>query len=163
MRMIRFDAHTADEEAGGEGEEQNERSEAEILGSFVATTIADLEIEKDYVAKLLALARKVQDLGHESKFEKLKGIIEDKRFRNEKLLVFTEHRDTLTYLEEPAGWLGVHGPGGEHSWRHELPGTGRTGGVLQAADRRRRRADHGLHGCGRGRHQPAILLGDGEL
>ncbi|HRZ55659.1 MAG TPA: helicase-related protein, partial [Candidatus Paceibacterota bacterium] len=104
-----FDAHTADEEAGGEGEEENERSEAEILGSFVTTTIADLEIEKDYVAKLLTLARKVQDLGHESKFEKLKGIIEDKRFRNEKLLVFTEHRDTLTYLKSRLDGLGFTG------------------------------------------------------
>jgi len=104
-----FDAHTADEEAGGEGDEQNERSEEEILGSFVATTIADLEIEKEYVSKLLALARKVQDLGHESKFERLKGIIEDKRFRNEKLLVFTEHRDTLTYLKSRLDGLGFTG------------------------------------------------------
>jgi superfamily II DNA or RNA helicase len=104
-----FDAHTADEEAGGEGEEENERSEEEILGSFVATTIADLEIEKDYVSKLLVLARKVQDLGHESKFERLKGIIEDKRFRNEKLLVFTEHRDTLTYLRSRLDGLGFTG------------------------------------------------------
>ena len=49
--MITFDAHTADEEAGGEGEEENERSEEEILGRFVATTIADLELEKEYVVE----------------------------------------------------------------------------------------------------------------
>ena len=104
-----FDAHTADEEAGGEGEEENERCEAEILGSFVATTIADLEIEKEHVSKLLTLARQVQELGHESKFERLKGIIEDKRFRNEKLLVFTEHRDTLTYLKSRLDGLGFTG------------------------------------------------------
>ena len=104
-----FDAHTADEEAGGEGEEANERSEDAILGSFVATTIADLEIEKEYVSNLLTLARKVQDLGHESKFERLRGIIEDKRFRNEKLLVFTEHRDTLTYLKSRLDGLGYTG------------------------------------------------------
>jgi superfamily II DNA or RNA helicase/DNA-binding XRE family transcriptional regulator len=104
-----FDAHTADEEAGGEGEEENERSEEEILGSFVATTIADLEIEKEYVSNLLTLARKVQELGHESKFERLRGIIEDKRFRNEKLLVFTEHRDTLTYLKSRLDGLGFTG------------------------------------------------------
>lgn len=104
-----FDAHTADEESSGEGEEENERSEEEILGSFVATTIADLEIEKEYVSKLLALARKVQDLGHESKFERLRGIIEDKRFRNEKLLVFTEHRDTMTYLKSRLDGLGFTG------------------------------------------------------
>ncbi|MCI0541150.1 MAG: DUF3883 domain-containing protein, partial [Verrucomicrobiales bacterium] len=104
-----FDAHTGDEEAGSEGEEENERSEAEIIGSFVATTIADLEIEKEYVTNLLTLARKVQELGHESKFERLRGIIEDKRFRNEKLLVFTEHRDTLTYLKSRLDGLGFTG------------------------------------------------------
>jgi hypothetical protein len=104
-----FDGRTADEEAGGEGEEENERSEEEILGSFVATTIADLEIEKDYVSKLLTLARRVQELGHESKFERLRGIIEDKRFRHEKLLVFTEHRDTLTYLRSRLDGLGFTG------------------------------------------------------
>jgi superfamily II DNA or RNA helicase len=104
-----FDAHTADEEQEREGEEENERTEAEILGSFVATTIADLELEKDYVTKLIELARKVQELGHESKFEKLRGIIEDKKFRNDKLLVFTEHRDTLTYLKSRLDGLGFTG------------------------------------------------------
>lgn len=104
-----FDAHTADEEAGGEGEEENERSEAEILGSFVATTLADLEIEKEHVSNLLTLARQVQEMGHESKFERLRGVIEDKRFRNEKLLVFTEHRDTLTYLKSRLDGLGFTG------------------------------------------------------
>jgi len=104
-----FDAHTADEEAGGEGEEENERTEEEILGTFVATTIADLEIEKEYVSNLLTLARKVQELGHESKFERLRGIIEDKRFRNEKLLVFSEHRDTMTYLKSRLDGLGFTG------------------------------------------------------
>ena len=58
-------------EAVGEDEEENERTEEEILGSFVATTIADLEIEKEYMSKLLTLARKVQEFGHESKFERL--------------------------------------------------------------------------------------------
>ena len=104
-----FEAHTADEEQERDGEEENERSEAEILGSFVATTIADLEIEKDYVAKLLVLARKVQELGHESKFERLRSILEDKRFRNEKLLVFTEHRDTMTYIKGRLDGLGFTG------------------------------------------------------
>jgi len=58
-------------EAVGEDEEENERTEEEILGNFVATTIADLEIEKEYVSKLLTLARKFQEFGHESKFERL--------------------------------------------------------------------------------------------
>ena len=104
-----FDARTADEEAGGEGVEENECSEMEILGIFVATTIADLNTEKEYVTNLLTLARQIQDLGHESKFKRLRGIIEDKRFRHEKLLVFTEHRDTLTYLQSRLNGLGFTG------------------------------------------------------
>ena len=104
-----FDAHTADEEQERDGVEGNERSEEEILGTFVATTIADLEIEKEHVSELLTLASKVQDLGHESKFERLRGVIEDKRFRDEKLLVFTEHRDTLTYLKMRLDGLGFTG------------------------------------------------------
>lgn len=104
-----FEAHTADEEQEGDGVEGNEVSEEEILGSFVAATLADLEIEKEYVTDLLHLARKVQELGHESKFEKLRGILEDKRFKNEKFLIFTEHRDTLIYLKERLDGLGFTG------------------------------------------------------
>jgi superfamily II DNA or RNA helicase len=104
-----FDSQTGDEEESRDGLEGNERSEAEILGTFVATTIADLEIEKEEVSKVLKLARAVQDLGQESKFEKLQGIIEDKRFSDEKLLVFTEHRDTLTYLKSRLDGLGFTG------------------------------------------------------
>lgn len=101
-----FDSTTADEETLGEGVEDNEKSEDEILGRFVATTLADLEIEKEYVTGLIDLAKKVQALGHESKFERLKGIIENKRFRQDKLLVFTEHRDTLTYLKDRLEGIG---------------------------------------------------------
>lgn len=42
------------------------------------------------MSKLTTLARKVQEFGHASKFERLRGIIEDKRFRNEKMLVFAQ-------------------------------------------------------------------------
>ena len=58
---------------------------------------------------MLTLARKVQASGHESKFGKLRGIIEDKRFRDEKLLVFTEHRDTMIFLESRLDGLGFTG------------------------------------------------------
>lgn len=104
-----FDAHTADEEKAGDGEEENEQLEETILGSFVATTINDLQLEKEYVTGLIDLAREVQASGQESKFDRLRAIIEDKRFRNEKLLVFTEHRDTLSYLTNRLKGLGFTG------------------------------------------------------
>ena len=143
-----FEAHTADEEQECDGEEENERSEAKILGSFVATTIADLEIEKEHVSKLITLARQVQELGHESKFERLRGVIEDKRFRNEKLLVFTEHRDTLTYLQSRLNGLGFTGQiASIHGGMNYLE-RGEQIRVFQKADRGGRRSRHGLHGCG---------------
>jgi len=104
-----FDARTADEEKAGDGEEENEQLEETILGNFVATTINDLQVEKEYVTGLIDLARAVQASGQESKFDRLRGIIEDKRFRNEKLLVFTEHRDTLNYLNNRLKGLGFTG------------------------------------------------------
>ena len=82
---------------------------------------------------LLVLARKVQELGHESKFERLRGIIEDKRFRNEKLLVFTEHRDTMTYLKSRLDGLGFTGQVASIHGGMNYLRTGRTGRVFQEA------------------------------
>lgn len=104
-----FDARTGDEEQCEADVEENERFEDDVLGSFVATTLADLEIEKGYVRDLIALARKVHSIGHESKFDRLRSILEDRRFKNEKLLIFTEHRDTLTYIRERLDGLGFTG------------------------------------------------------
>jgi ERCC4-related helicase len=80
----------------------------------VATTIDDLQVEREYVTGLIDLAREVQASGQESKFDRLRSIIEDKRLRNEKLLVFTEHRDTLVASAGriEAGGIMVHGWGG---------------------------------------------------
>ncbi len=44
------------------------------------------------------LARRVDAAGTESKFDKLSELLTDPQFAGEKFIIFTEHRDTLSYL-----------------------------------------------------------------
>src|SRR6185437_11491828 len=101
-----FDSKTADDEAATEGREENELAEDKLLQGVVAASLLDLLTEKDQVKILLTLARKVHDLGHESKFDKLREILIDPKFSDEKLIVFTEHRDTLHFLVNRLGGMG---------------------------------------------------------
>ena len=89
---------TADEEDILDGQEEHEKGEEQALAGVVATSLAELEVESQQVEQLLNLAQKVYDQGHESKFEKLLEVLRDPKFRDEKLIIFTEYRDTLTFL-----------------------------------------------------------------
>lgn len=89
---------TADEEETIDGKEENEIAEDKILSNIIATSLNDLQAERKLVNNLQQMARKVQEAGLESKFDKLRHVITRKSFANEKLLVFTEHKDTLEYL-----------------------------------------------------------------
>lgn len=104
-----LDAKTADDEAAEEGREENEFAEDKLLQGVVAASLADLLAEKEQVRRLLDLANRVYDVGQESKFEKLREILTDEKFRGEKFIVFTEHRDTLEFLVRRLGGLGYTG------------------------------------------------------
>jgi hypothetical protein len=104
-----LDVTTADEEEVVEGEEEHERSEDELLGGVLATSLADLEQELAQVRWLLDLARRVYTDGEESKFEKLREILCDPRYQHEKLIIFTEHRDTLDFLVHRLEGMGFTG------------------------------------------------------
>ena len=104
-----LDIRTADEEEIVDGEEEHERDEDALLGSVLATSLADLEQERQRVEELLALARRVYDAGEESKFEKLRGILRDPQYQHEKLIIFTEHRDTLEFLVHRLEGMGFTG------------------------------------------------------
>lgn len=93
-----FDSTTADEETAADGGEGHEKTEDEILRIILTTSLADLEAEQHTVRELIALARAVLAQGHESKFERLRDFILQPEYRNEKLIIFTEHRDTLQWL-----------------------------------------------------------------
>ena len=62
------------------------------------TSLADLQLERDEVRSLLDLARRVLAEGNESKFSKLREFLLKPEYRREKLIIFTEHRDTLAWL-----------------------------------------------------------------
>ena len=104
-----FETKTADDEFSEEGREENEIAEDKLLQGVVAASLADLMAEKEQVRGLLNLARKVHDLGHESKFDKLREILTDPKYADEKFIVFTEHRDTLQFLVNRLGGMGYTG------------------------------------------------------
>ncbi|MFN7672453.1 MAG: helicase-related protein [Planctomycetota bacterium] len=93
-----FDTTTADEDDSESGREKHEIAEEKLLQAVVVTSLADLHVEREQVHLLIRLAREVLDSSQESKFQKLRDVLVDPRFRNEKLIVFSEHRDTLKWL-----------------------------------------------------------------
>jgi superfamily II DNA or RNA helicase/transcriptional regulator with XRE-family HTH domain len=100
---------TADEEEMEEGQEEHEGVEDQALGGTIAVNLAELEVERQQVVKLLGLARQVYDAREESKFEKLREVLSDSRFKDEKFIIFTEHRDTLNFLVRRLEGLGYTG------------------------------------------------------
>ncbi len=104
-----FDEKTADEEGVEDGLEENEVVEDRAFGGVVAVSLAELEAEHLQVQRLVELARRVYEAGEESKFEKLREILRDPRYQDEKLIIFTEHRDTLEFLVRRLEGLGFTG------------------------------------------------------
>ncbi len=104
-----FESKSADEESMEGGIEENERSEEQLLQGVIAESLAELVAEREQVVALRNLARHVHEAGTESKFEKLREVITDSRFLAEKLLLFTEHRDTLEFLVRRLDALGYTG------------------------------------------------------
>ncbi len=104
-----LDQTTADEEESEDGQETHEKTEDKLLQGVIATSLAELEIERIQVEKIYKIAKQVFEKGEETKFERLRGIFEDPQYENEKLIVFTEHRDTLTFLLRRLEGLGFTG------------------------------------------------------
>lgn len=104
-----YEEMTAEEEGTVDGREEGEAEEEKALGSVVATTLAELINERMQVQALLDLGRKVSESGRGSKFEKLLEILRDPRFKDEKWIVFTEHRDTLRFLMSGLEGVGLTG------------------------------------------------------
>lgn len=100
---------TADEERAQRGQEENEITEEELLGGVVAVSLTELQAERGQVERLQVLARQVLDLGQESKFDRLREILADPRYKDQKILIFTEYRDTLAYLVRRLEGLGFAG------------------------------------------------------
>ena len=105
-----FETRTADEDAGTGGDgERHEGFEERALGATVAVNLGELETERLKVAALLDKARNRLAAGDESKFGTLREVLRDPRFGGEKLIVFTEHRDTAAFLVRRLEGLGFAG------------------------------------------------------
>ena len=104
-----FDIATADEEAAEDGREGNEVAEDKLLLGVVAASLLDLQEELRQVRHLRDLAKRVYDAGTESKFERLREVLVDPKFGEEKLIIFTEHRDTLEFLVRRLEGMGYTG------------------------------------------------------
>lgn len=93
-----LDDSTADEETSRDGEEEHEQYERQLLQDVLLPSIGELEEERREVGELIDLAKTVLNTGRESKFEKLRDVLANPDFSDQKLIVFTEHRDTLQWL-----------------------------------------------------------------
>ena len=105
---------------GKGGKEENEIAEGKAMGGVVAVSLAELVAERDQVRVLLDLAKRVDAKGDESKFDKLREVLDDPESRDEKLIIFTEHRDTLDYIVRRLGGLGFTGSDRPHPRRDGL-------------------------------------------
>jgi superfamily II DNA or RNA helicase len=96
-------------------EEQETLEETLIDEATAAATIADLENEIAILASLERQAKAVVASGQDRKWDELSRILQndpamhDANGRMRKLIIFSEHRDTLNYLHQRiAGVLGNH-------------------------------------------------------
>ena len=104
-----FDTHGADEDVRADGVtpgERNEDFEDAVLGAVTAVTIEELRREIEVLQGLRARARALVDAGDESKFEKLREVLEDPLYARDKWLIFSEHRDTVDFLVRRIEGLG---------------------------------------------------------
>ncbi|MFL7900675.1 helicase-related protein [Azospirillum argentinense] len=92
-----FETTTADDDQGETGE-AHEDAEDKAMGATVAETLADLMVEREKVEELRKFAKRLIDNGVESKFSRLLEALKGEKFRGEKVIIFTEHRDTALYL-----------------------------------------------------------------
>ena len=105
--------------------EVEETEETVVDQATAARTIAELQAEIEILKNLEALALKVRRSGTDRKWEELSSILQnqaemfDAQGHRRKMVIFTEHRDTLNYLSErlrallgaPEALVTVHGTG----------------------------------------------------
>jgi superfamily II DNA or RNA helicase len=104
-----LESTTADDEAAEGDREENELAEERLLEGVVAASLVDLQAELEQVKGLRDLAKKIDAKGEESKFDRLREVLLDARFSGEKLIIFTEHRDTLDFLVRRLDGMGYTG------------------------------------------------------
>ena len=100
---VRYDDDYDEEDYSSDEKEREEENVAEKASA--ARTIAELEAEIDTLKNLERLANDVRMSGEDRKWNELSKLLQDEECmfhgdRREKLIIFTEHRDTLRYLAD---------------------------------------------------------------
>ena len=98
---------TSDEEEIIDGKEESEQVDEDLERATAARSTSELESEISHVQKLTELAKTVYNLKSESKFENLRGALRE--YPDTKVLIFTEHRDTMIFIIERLEALGFTG------------------------------------------------------
>ena len=119
-RDLPEDAEDLDDLPSGESEDV----ESEVADAATAAkTVAELDKEIAILADLEELARRVRHQGTDKKWTELRGLLTDNQLITDtagsvrKIIIFTEHRDTLDYLADrirgllgrPEAVLVIHG------------------------------------------------------
>jgi superfamily II DNA or RNA helicase len=93
------------------GEEREELEEDVVDAATAARTVAELDKEIAILGDLVELARRVRYAGTDRKWSELRVLLQDNDLTRDaggnlrKIIVFTEHRDTLDYLVDQIGTL----------------------------------------------------------
>ncbi|MBX9363655.1 DEAD/DEAH box helicase [Streptomyces sp. WAC04114] len=97
--------------------EEIEELEEELLDAATAAqTVEELDVELTELRALVKTAQRVREAGTDRKWTELSALLRDHALvtdangRPRKLIIFTEHRDTLRYLQDKIGSL-MGGPG----------------------------------------------------
>jgi SNF2 family DNA or RNA helicase len=123
QRLPRLTEEDIDELDDAPDAEVEETEETVVDQATAARTIAELQAEIEILRNLEALALKVRRSGTDKKWEELSALLQnhaemfDAQGHRRKMVIFSEHRDTLNYLTErlrallgaPEALVTVHG------------------------------------------------------
>ncbi|MBI4624663.1 MAG: DUF3883 domain-containing protein [Verrucomicrobia bacterium] len=105
-----LETSTADDSEPAEnGTESLERIEDDAMQLAVPQNDGQLRRELSYLETIIDQGEKILDGQKESKFAKLREMVDAPEFQREQLLIFTEHRDTLDHLQHRFEALGYTG------------------------------------------------------
>jgi superfamily II DNA or RNA helicase len=110
QRLTPFELRLRQLEEADLSELPEEEQEEIVAAASADQEIEDLEAEVRALEKLVKFAERVRKSGFDKKWEKLREVLErpemfDPHGKRRKLVLFTEHRDTLEYLVERVGQL----------------------------------------------------------
>jgi superfamily II DNA or RNA helicase len=108
--LEQFDTTTADDSEPTEtGVESQERVEEQAMALAQPRTEKQRDVELRYLDEIIKRGEDILSAQCEAKFLKLGELVDAAEFQHERLLIFTEHRDTLEHLQHRFEALGYTG------------------------------------------------------